>query len=93
MAFESAVIKRYRGVLGRLSIEIGTYTNGAGDSGGSIVTNLRLVHYLFLQPKGAAVVASAPVVNADFSSPLDGSAIPIKNTLDEDGHWLAIGTP
>ena len=92
MVFASAVIKRYRGVLGRLSIEIGTYTNAIGDTGGDIVTNLRLVHYLFLQPTGAAVVASEPVVNESFASPLDGSAITIVNTADEDGHWLAIGT-
>ncbi len=93
MVFASAVIKRYRGVLGRLSIEIGTYTNAIGDTGGVIVTNLTHVHFLFLQPGGGTVIASAPVVNEDFATPLDGSSITVVNTADEDGYWLAIGTP
>ena len=74
-------------------MEIGSYTNGAGDSGGNIVTNLRHVHFLTLQPKGGAVIATAPTVNVNFSTPLDGSAIAIKTALDEDGYWLAIGVP
>ena len=93
MVFASAVIKRYRGVLGRLAIEIGTYTNAIGDTGGNIVTNLTHVHFLFLQPGGAAVIAASPTVNVDFAKPLDGSAIAVINTADEDGFWLAIGTP
>jgi len=93
MTFASAIIRRYRGVLGRYSIVIGTYTNAIGDSGGDIDTGLTHVMFLFLQPGGAAVIAAAPSVNEDFSTPLDGSAITIVNTADEDGFWLAIGTP
>ena len=93
MVFESAVLKRYRGVLGRFAIEIGTYTNAGGDVGGTIVTNLRHVHFMILTSGGGAVIASEPSVDEDFSIPIDSSLVAIVNTLDEDGHWLAIGIP
>ncbi len=93
MVFESAVLKRYRGVLGRFAVEIGTFTNAIGDSGGSIVTNLRHVHFMILTSGGGTVIANEPSVNEDFTTPIDGSAVLVVNTADEDGHWLAIGIP
>ena len=93
MVFEYAVIKRYRGVLGRLSVVIGTYTNGAGDSGGPIDCGLTHVHFFWMQPGGGVVITGSPSINKSFAKPIPGDAMLVVNTLNEDGHWIAVGTP
>lgn len=92
MAFASAIIKRFRGTLGRYSLIIGTFTNTGGDSGGNLNTGLNHCHFLKLVVGGAAVSADEPVVNADFSTPVYGKSIAIKTTADVDGFWFAFGT-
>jgi hypothetical protein len=70
----------------------GTYTNGAGDSGGDIDTGLKKVYFMWLQSRGAAVSAEAPTINETINSPpIDGSAVTIVTTLDDDGIWMAVG--
>jgi len=92
MAFASAIIKRFRGVLGRYSLVIGTFTNTGGGIGGDVNTGLNHCHFLKLVVGGAAVSADEPVVNADFSTPVYGKAVPIVTTGDVDGFWIAFGT-
>jgi hypothetical protein len=87
MAFVSTIIGRT--VFGNKRVVVGTYTNGAADTGGDIDTGLRSCEALLLQPTGAAVVASAPSVNETL--PVCGNAVTIVNTADEDGIWIAIG--
>ena len=88
MGFESALTRRL-GTIGKYRVHFGTFTNGAGDSGGDIDTKMKLC--IFLIP--FAKTATADVyVDEDFSSgPLDGSAITIVSALDADGYWLAVG--
>ena len=93
MVFASAVIKRYRGVLGRLSVVIGTYTNAIGDSGGTIDCGLTHVHFFWMQPGGGAVITGSPSLNKSLNTPIPGDALLVVNTADEDGHWIAVGTP
>jgi hypothetical protein len=87
MAFASAITGQT--YFGNKKIVFGTYTNAGGDTGGDIVTGLINCEGLFLQPKGAAVIANAAVVNETF--PVAGGSITIVNTADEDGTWMAIG--
>lgn len=88
MAFESAVTARPF-AMGNKRVSMGTYTNGAGDSGGDIDTGLRSCEAIWLQPSGAAAIAAAPTVNETL--PCAGSAVTIVNTADEDGFWIALG--
>ena len=92
MAFLSAVIKRYRGVLGRYSLVIGTYTNTAGSIGGDIDTKLTHCHFIKLLSGGGAVVLDEPVVNESFAVPIRGNAVTIVTTADADGYFIAFGT-
>lgn len=88
MAFASTITQRPISV-GNKRQSWGTYTNGAGDTGGNINTGLRLCEMIVLQPSGASVIASAPSVNETL--PIAGSAITVVNTANEDGYWWAIG--
>lgn len=92
MAFTSAVIKKYRGVLGKYHVTIGTFTNTLGSVGGNINTGLSKAHFVKLFQGGAAVVLDEPVVNESFATPADGSAITIVTTADADGYFIAFGT-
>ncbi len=92
MAFFSAIIKRFRGALGRYSVVIGTFTNTAGSSGGNINSGLSHCHFLKLVVGGAAASADATSVNVDFTKPIRGDAVAIKTTPDVDGFFIAFGT-
>lgn len=87
MAFESTITGR--NVFGNRRVHLGTYTNGSGDTGGDVNTGLRRCEALFLQPGGASVIATAPVVNETL--PVAGSAVTIVTADNEDGTWMAIG--
>lgn len=90
MAFTSSI--NNNGVpefLGRLKCVHGTFANTGGSTGGEVVTGLRKVYALILQHTGAAVVASAPVVNETM--PFDGSSLTIVTVADTSGTWMAIG--
>ena len=87
MAFASTVIEQ--GVMGDKKYSRGTYTNGAGDTGGDIDTGLIGCEELFLQPTGDTVIASVSVVNETLS--VLGSAVTVVNTASEDGNWFALG--
>lgn len=89
MAFVSTIISDPYDQVGRLKTVRGTYTNGAGDSGGEVETTLTRVFGLYLQPTGAAVSTNANAINETF--PFDGSALTIVTDLDEDGTWEAWG--
>lgn len=88
MAFASAV--KIRTVAGNKFLVTGTFTNGAGDTGGDITTGLSSVDFLLLQPSGSAVVATAAVVNETL--PKSGGDVTIVSEANVDGNWLAMGT-
>lgn len=67
----------------------GTYTSAGGSTGGDIVTGLRYVEHIQLQPKSNAVVANQPAVNETL--PLSGGSVTIVTTANEVGSWMAIG--
>jgi len=88
MAFASAILGR--SVFGDKSIVWGSFTNGAGDSGGDIETGLASVENIQLQHSGAAAVADSPSVNETL--PLASGDVTIVTTTGADGYWFAIGT-
>jgi hypothetical protein len=67
----------------------GTYTNGSGETGGDVATGLGRCEIFQLQPKGTAVVATAPVVNETL--PLESGDVTVVTADNEDGTWFAIG--
>jgi len=87
MTFASAITEK--GMLGSIHVRTGTFTNGAGDSGGNIDTGLGTCILLELQHTGDSVVAKDPVVNETL--PIDGSAVTIVTETGADGVWLAHG--
>jgi len=76
-------------VFGNKKIVYGTFTNAASSTGGDIVTGLTNCDALFLQSKGTAVIANAPVVNETF--PVAGGSITIVTTANESGTFMAYG--
>ena len=76
-------------VFGNKRVIMGTFTNGAGDSGGDIVTGLQVVDFATLQSTGDTVIAAAPTINETF--PSAPGTLTIVNTANEDGIWMAIG--
>ena len=89
MAFASAITRTVQNVIGDRRVTHGTYTNGSGDTGGDIDTGLASCEFIVLQPGGAAVIASAPVVNETL--PVAGSAVTVVTADNEDGTWFAYG--
>ena len=90
MAFESSITQR--DVWGSMAVTMGTFTNGAGDTGGDIDSGLNRCYGLILQPGGSSVAANACVVNETFTANgLSGSAITIVNDAGVDGNWIAFG--
>jgi hypothetical protein len=70
----------------------GTYTNDSGSTGGNITLGFQTLFSLQLQPKGSAVSANQPVVNAIL--PLKGRynvIAPIVTSANESGNFIAIG--
>jgi len=88
MAFTSAVIQRPIAV-GNKKQTWGTYTSDGGSTGGDVDTGLRVCEGIFLQPKAAAVSASAPVYNETL--PCLGNAVTIVTIANEVGTWWAMG--
>ncbi len=89
MTFASTITRTIPNIVGDRKITHGTYTNASGDTGGNIDTGLQVCEHIQLQPTGTAVIASNPVVNETL--PIDGSAITIVTTDNEDGIWIAYG--
>ena len=87
MAFTSTITEK--GMLGSIHVRMGTFTNGAGDSGGDIDTGLGTCIHLDLQHTGSSVVAKDPVVNETL--PVSGDAVTIVTEAGADGVWLALG--
>jgi hypothetical protein len=87
MAFTSAIVGR--NFSGSKARTWGTFTNAGGDTGGNIDTGLRMCESIKLTHTGAAVVASAPVVNETL--PVLGNAVTIVTVDGADGLWDAIG--
>ena len=67
----------------------GNYINTGGATGGKIQTGLTVVNAFKLQPWGAAVVTSFPVVNETL--PLNGGTVTIVTLANESGCWFAEG--
>lgn len=89
MAFASTIKQQF--VIGDRVCHIGTYVSDGGDTGGDIVTGLREVHSIVLQPQGTAV-ADAPVVNEAISTAgTVGGAVTIVTVANAVGAWTAIG--
>jgi hypothetical protein len=88
MAFAYTLVMRIS--LGNMVAVIGTWTNGAGDSGGDIYCGLSRIEAFFLQPYGAAVIANQVMVN-ETSWPKAGDGVTIVTNNGDDGLWLAIG--
>ena len=87
MAFSYTVDQK--SIMGNKRVHMGTYANAGGSTGGDIVTGLRRVEFMSLQPTGAAVIASAPSVNETI--PLSSGSVTIVNTADKSGVWMAVG--
>jgi hypothetical protein len=87
MAF--AFAKKFETVMGSKRVVVGTYTSTAAGTGGDIRTGLGKVDSFHIQQKGAAVVATAAVVNEDL--PL-ADPITIVTVANGVGYWKAIGS-
>ena len=96
MAFAYSVSnKKHLG--GDVWLIAGTFTNGASDTGGDIVTGLSNVFFFSLQETGSAVASDRSVVNETYDTGLGyystgSGTMTIVTTADVDGTWLAIGT-
>lgn len=66
----------------------GTFTNGAGDTGGDIDTGLSRVESFIIKEKGSSVVANKSVIDETF---VTGRNITIVTDSDVDGYWEARG--
>lgn len=86
MAFSYTIKKQT--YWGDLKVVIGTFTNGASDTGGDIDTGLNTVYYFNAQHTGSSVVSDAPVVNETFPC---GGTVTIVTAADADGIWIAVG--
>ncbi len=89
MAFASTITRIEQNHIGDRVVTHGTYTNGSGDVGGDIDTGLAQCEFICLQPIGSAVIVAAPVVNETL--PVDGSAVTVVTSDNEDGNWFAYG--
>lgn len=90
MAFTSSITSGTK-IFGSMQKSWGTFTNTGGSTGGDINTGLKTVESMNLTHTGSSVVASAPVINEDLSSPIVGTAVTIVTVADADGIWEAIG--
>lgn len=81
MAFTST--KTFAGYP-RLKFSMGTYTNGAGDTGGTIDSGLKAVFFVTTST-GSHTASGAPKVT------WSGSTITIVTDTDSDGYWFAVG--
>ena len=70
-------------------VTYGTFTNGAADEGGDILTELDVVEDFDIQFSGSAVVADAGVVNETL--PLNSGTVTVVTTANADGYWRARG--
>lgn len=86
MAF--SFTKTFECPVGAARVTGGTFTNTGGDTGGDIYVGLQKVHQVWLQQKGDAVVASAPVVNETFPVV---DPVTIVTAANACGYWFAIG--
>lgn len=68
----------------------GVYVNDLGSTGGDIATYLTVVLSFQLQPQGAVLLASAPVVNETFPL-VNGGLVTVVNNANETGYFEARG--
>lgn len=78
-------------IFGTKKIAYGTFTNGAGDYGGDIVTGLGKVQSFYLTAKGTTCEATCPVVNETLPLSNTGGTVSIKTAANTDGFWFAFG--
>lgn len=75
----------------------GTYTNTGGSTGGAVVTGLKHIYSVSLQPLGSSVSANQPVVNASLTTistgkkAIVGGSMTIVTSANEVGTWMAVG--
>jgi hypothetical protein len=89
MAFTSAIL--HQGIAGDMRMNIGSYTNDSGSTGGDITTGLQQVHAFFLQPKGTAVATNASVVNEALQAGALSDPITIVTDANQVGQFIAFG--
>ena len=70
---------------GRLKQVIASFTNGAADTGGAIVTGLTKVLHVSITHTGTTVATNAPVYS------LSGGTVTIKTDADADGTVIVFG--
>lgn len=80
--------KTHESVFDGMRYTSGTYTNAGGSTGGDIRTGLEQIQGIMLQPKAAAVVAAAPVVNENLPV---RDPVTIVTGANEAGYWFAFG--
>lgn len=87
MAFTTTITNQT--VFGNKRVVMGTFVSDGGSTGGDIATGLQKVDNIILQHTGAAVVASAPVVNETL--PLSGGNVTIVTVANTSGTFIAYG--
>ena len=93
MAFTYEIVKR--SIIGNMKIEIWKYVSAGGSTGGAIVSTIRHVWSISLQPFSAAAVVAQHTVNETIptkGTPLDGRSITIVTTANESGIATIIGS-
>jgi 7-keto-8-aminopelargonate synthetase-like enzyme len=76
---------------GSETIVIGTFTAAGGSTGGDIVTGLKCIKFMKLQPTGAAATTNASAINESFATPLLATDPTVVLDANTAGIWIAIG--
>jgi len=87
MTFISNLV--FKGLAGDKWFSYGTFTNGVGDEGGDIDTQLDFVEICVISHTGTTVTTNGPVIDETF--PVDGSKVTIVTDSGVDGTWIAFG--
>lgn len=72
------------GMVGRIEMVVGTYTNGGSDTGGDIVTGLSAIYDF----SSSCATSQAATVN---QAAISGGTVTLTTVADEDGTWKAVG--
>lgn len=84
MAFSTTVVKRAN--IGSLKLVVGTYTNAATDTGGTIDTGLTNLFYFSAEPD-----SHVGSTNLKHTITAGSSSVTVVCEEGVDGRWLAVG--
>lgn len=76
---------------GSETMVFGTFVCAGGSTGGDIVTGLKCIKFMKLQPTGNAVIATASSINESFATPLLATDPTVVMAANTSGIWWAIG--